>query len=200
MLPFPVVESVPSGPRRVVLLRPKPSTRPSRSPFLRHAELDEVADPELVLHQDEEPGEEVSHQALCAEAERHTEDAGPGEKRREVETQPPEHEQGCGPPDHHPYGVGHRVTMVVVRFRSSACVRSGVPSSRRRNRRIQSFPTTETATASPRMIPNRMPYVCSQVARTGSTTPNQGWIADVIRTPDRDRVFVCSSVSKPNPW
>ena len=50
----------------------------------RLVEVDDVADAVLVLEQHEQPGDAVLHQALRAEAERHTGDAGAGDQRSEV--------------------------------------------------------------------------------------------------------------------
>ena len=47
-------------------------------------EVDDVADAELVLDQDEDAGQEVAHQRLRAEAERDAEDAGAGQQRPEL--------------------------------------------------------------------------------------------------------------------
>ena len=54
-------------------------------------QVDHVADPELVLEDHEDPGQEVLDQVLRAEAERDTEDAGAGDDRADVVAQLREH-------------------------------------------------------------------------------------------------------------
>ena len=47
-------------------------------------DIDHIADRDLILHQDEQAGDDVLDQRLAAEADRHTDDAGPGEQRCDV--------------------------------------------------------------------------------------------------------------------
>ena len=64
---------------------------PKRKPFhlTGHvvAHVDHVADAELVFHDHEEPGKEVAHDALRAEAQGHTEHARARDHRRDVDAQ-----------------------------------------------------------------------------------------------------------------
>ena len=53
----------------------------------RVADVDDVTDAVLVLDQHEDAGEEVLHEALGAEAERHARDAGAGDERAEVDAE-----------------------------------------------------------------------------------------------------------------
>ena len=74
--------TVPSIARSRVVRRETASTVPVAA-----REVDDVADPELVLDQDERAGEEVAHERLGAEADRHAEHAGAGQQRREIDPQ-----------------------------------------------------------------------------------------------------------------
>ena len=67
-----------------------PSTVP-----LRAARLDVLADPERVVEQEEDAGDDVAHQRLRAEAECYANHAGAGEQRADVDTDRRER-------DHHP--------------------------------------------------------------------------------------------------
>jgi hypothetical protein len=64
------------------------------------AEVDDVADAELVLDQDEHARQEVAHQRLGAEADRHAEDAGARQQRGEVEADLAEAHEQRDEPDH----------------------------------------------------------------------------------------------------
>ena len=59
----------------------------------RLAEVDRVAHAVLVLQQHEQAGDQVLDQALRAEAERHADDAGAGQQRRQVEAELAQHQQ-----------------------------------------------------------------------------------------------------------
>src|SRR5215218_1707389 len=62
------------------------------------AGVDHVADPVLVLHQHEDPGDEVADQVLGAEADGHAHDPGPGDQRSQVEADGAQgHQPGQGP-------------------------------------------------------------------------------------------------------
>jgi hypothetical protein len=50
----------------------------------RAVDLDGVPDHELVLDEDERPGDDVAHEELAAEAERRTQDAGADQQRLHV--------------------------------------------------------------------------------------------------------------------
>ena len=63
------------------------ATPPRRCPVCV-VEVDDVADAELVLDQDEDARQEVAHQRLRAEADRHAEHAGAGEQRRRGRSRP----------------------------------------------------------------------------------------------------------------
>ena len=57
------------------------------------ADANDVAERELVLELEEEPGDEVAHEALRAEGDGEADDAGAGEQRPDVEAELTEHEQ-----------------------------------------------------------------------------------------------------------
>ena len=63
--------------------------------------LDQVADRELVLGEDEHAGDHVAHQRLRAEAERHAQDAGAREQRPDV---PAQHSERVDERDHDDHG------------------------------------------------------------------------------------------------
>ena len=81
------------------------------------AEVDGVADAVLVLDHEEEPGEEVTHHRLGAEAERDADDAGTGDERAEVDPDDLEDPDGGDEPDDD--GGEPRNTAVSVCTRAS---------------------------------------------------------------------------------
>jgi hypothetical protein len=60
---------------------------------LERTDAHDVAEGELVLELEEEPGHEVAHETLRAERDGEPHDAGAGEQRTDVEAELPEHEQ-----------------------------------------------------------------------------------------------------------
>ena len=79
--PLGTCQTVPSTARRRVVRSDTASTVPDGLAV----EVDDVADAELVLDEDEHAGQEVAHERLRAEADRDAEDAGAGEQRAEVD-------------------------------------------------------------------------------------------------------------------
>jgi hypothetical protein len=79
---------------------------PQRHPFDRAGggvDADDVADPELVLEEDEEPADDVLDQRLRTERDREADDPRAGEERRDVHSHRAEnHEHGQHHQDHDP--------------------------------------------------------------------------------------------------
>ena len=71
-------------------------------------QVDDVADVELALERDEEPGERVPHERLRAEAERDADDAGAREQRAERHPERREHVEANQDPDDHLQGRRHQ--------------------------------------------------------------------------------------------
>ena len=78
--PFGTCHTVPLTSRRRVVRK-----RDGLDGADRLAAVDDVADAVLVLHQHEDAGQEVPHEALGAEAEGDADDAGPGDQRPELQ-------------------------------------------------------------------------------------------------------------------
>src|ERR1700704_5630378 len=77
------------------------------------ADVDDVADAVLVFEQHEKAGEEITHEALGAEPQRHPEHAGAGDQRRQVDPELTQRHEGSDGPDDSgddaPEHVGHRL-------------------------------------------------------------------------------------------
>src|SRR5262249_53485936 len=69
------------------------------------AEIDDVADRDGVLGEDEDAGDDVLHQGLGAEADGEADDAGTGQKRRDIEAELREHDQRHHDDEHDAEGV-----------------------------------------------------------------------------------------------
>jgi hypothetical protein len=104
------------------------------------ADVDRVADAELVLNQDEDARQEVLDQALRAEADRHPDDARAGEQRTEVDAELIEHHEAGDHPDDEardaaqhgcerldPHGRPGRQIAGVEKRRRSAAARGAEP-------------------------------------------------------------------------
>ena len=64
------------------------------------ADIDDIADRDLILHQDEKTGDDILDERLAAKADRHADDPGAGEQRGDVDADMGQHDQRGQDDDH----------------------------------------------------------------------------------------------------
>ena len=117
------------------------------------ADANDVAQRELMLELEEEPGHEVAHEALRAERHREADDAGAGEQRRDVEAELAQHQQQRDDDEHRTTDVPEQLGGGPGALLRARCAGPVCPSSPHRSMRCAISRMTTQATNAPRSTP-----------------------------------------------
>ena len=178
-----------------------------RTPQRQHLDLtgdtrnrDDATLPELVLEQDERPGQGVPDERLGAEADCDPDDTRAGDQRRERHANLRQHQEGGDDEDQHVERAGETRLTVAMRRSCSSAVRRPLrrwdSMLRRTERGISHLDTRWTRTVSVRMIAMRTPLSCAQspgfsnILRADDATRARrarapGGVPAVVATPER---------------